>query len=67
MHLDTHTTALSTDRHPVRLLLDAAWRAARQVWWGVDAASRLRHGMDVPADHGARREPRVMRSAHCPR
>jgi hypothetical protein len=59
MHLDTHTAAGRSARPLVRLLLGAVWRAARQVLWGVDAASRLRHGMEVPADHGARREPRV--------
>lgn len=67
MHLAPDTTAIGSDRQLARLFLRSTWRAARQVFWGIDAASRLRHGLDVPADHGARRETSVTCSAHRPR
>ena len=38
----------------VRRLLRTLWSGVRQVAWGIDAFSRVSHGMEVPPDHGAR-------------
>jgi hypothetical protein len=38
----------------LRRLLDTLWSGVRQVAWGIDAFSSVRHGIDVPPDHGAR-------------
>ena len=45
------------DDFKVRRLLQALWRGVRQVAWGIDAASSIRHGIALPPDHGARRRP----------
>lgn len=37
--------------HPVLRWL---WTLVRRVAWGVDALSRVQHGVEVPPDHGAR-------------
>jgi len=42
---------------PIRRLLRTLWRRTRRLAWGIDAFSSVRHGIDVPADHGARRRP----------
>ncbi|MDV6013786.1 hypothetical protein [Haloechinothrix sp. LS1_15] len=44
-------------QRPIRRLLRALWSGARQVARGVDAFSSVRHGIDVPPDHGARHRP----------
>ncbi|GAA5118152.1 hypothetical protein [Haloechinothrix salitolerans] len=44
-------------KQPIRRLLRALWRGARQFAWGIDAFSSVRHGIDVPPDHGARNRP----------
>lgn len=41
-----------------RRLLRALWSRVREAAWGVDALSRVQHGLEVPLDHGARRQPR---------
>jgi hypothetical protein len=47
-----------------RRLLRILWNGVRQVAWGIDASSRVRHGIDVPPGHPARRRPR--RVPRCP-
>ncbi|MDP3891326.1 hypothetical protein [Nocardioides sp.] len=37
-----------------RGLIRALWSGVRQIAWGIDAHSRVWHGIDVPPDHGAR-------------
>jgi hypothetical protein len=44
-------------QQPIRRLLRTLWSGVRQVAWGIDAFSRVRHGIDVPPDHGARSRP----------
>lgn len=44
-------------RQPIRRLLRTLWSRARQFAWGIDAFASVRHGIDVPADHGARSRP----------
>ncbi|TDC80598.1 hypothetical protein E1193_17305 [Micromonospora sp. KC606] len=44
-------------QQPIRRLLGTLWGGIRQVAWGIDAFSRVRHGIDVPPDHGARSQP----------
>ncbi len=44
-------------RQPIRRLLRTLWSGIRQVGWGIDAFSSVRHGIDVPPDHGARNRP----------
>lgn len=39
-------------------LLRTVWNGVRQIAWGIDAYSSLRHGIDLPPDHGARRRTR---------
>ncbi|EHR51311.1 hypothetical protein SacmaDRAFT_3075 [Saccharomonospora marina XMU15] len=47
-------------RLPIRRLLRTLWSGARGMAWGIDAFSSVWHGIDVPADHGARsRAPSV--------
>lgn len=48
--------SVATHQH-VRRLLRALWSGVRQVAWGIDAYSRVRHGIEVPPDHGARNRP----------
>lgn len=43
---------------PLRRLLRALWSGIRHIAWGIDAFSRVQHGIDVPPDHGARSRPR---------
>lgn len=52
-----HHSARGRDRRaPQRAgLLRTMWNGVRQVAWGIDAYSTLRHGIDLPPDHGARR------------
>lgn len=38
-------------------LLSTLWNGVRQVAWGIDAYSRVWHGIEVPPDHGARNRP----------
>lgn len=45
-------------RRSERRLLRTLWSLVRQVAWGIDALTRVQHGIDVPPDHGARRQPR---------
>ncbi|RSM55166.1 hypothetical protein DMH03_33850 [Amycolatopsis sp. WAC 01376] len=57
----THDPSSSNDvraQRPIRRLLRALWSGARQVAWGIDAFSSVRHSIDVPPDHGARNRPR---------
>jgi hypothetical protein len=44
-------------QQPIRGLLRTLWNCVRQVAWGIDAYSRVMHGIDVPPDHGARNRP----------
>ena len=44
-------------RQPIRHLLRTLWSGIRRVAWGIDAFSRVSHGIDVPPDHGARNRP----------
>lgn len=48
-------------QHLIRHLLRALWSGVRQVAWGIDAHSRVWHGIDVPPDHGARNSPSLPR------
>ncbi len=41
-------------QQPIRRMLRTLWSGLRQVAWGIDASSSVRHGIDVPPDHGAR-------------
>jgi hypothetical protein len=41
----------------IRRLLSTLWNGVRQGAWGIDAFSRMWHGIDVPPDHGARHRP----------
>ena len=41
----------------IRRLLSTLWNGVRQVAWGIDALSRVWHGIDVPPDHGAGNRP----------
>jgi hypothetical protein len=43
---------------PRRGLLSTLWSGLRQIAWGIDAMSSIRHGVEVPPDHGARRQRR---------
>jgi len=52
---DSPSSRHSRAEPPFRGLLRSLWRRARQLAWGIDAFSSVRHGIDVPADHGARR------------
>lgn len=52
-------------RRPIRGLLGTLWSGIRQVAWGIDAFSSVRHGIDVAPDHGARSQPSSAR--HHPR
>lgn len=58
----------SASRQPVRRLLRTLWRTlwrgARRVALGIDAFSSVRHGIEVPADHGARNRPPSV-PCHC--
>jgi hypothetical protein len=45
-------------QQPIRRLLRTLWSGVRQVAWGIDAFSSVRHGIEVPPDHGARSRPR---------
>jgi hypothetical protein len=44
-------------QQPTRHLLGTLWSGIRQVAWGTDAFSSVRHGIDMPPDHGARSQP----------
>jgi len=44
-------------QQPIRRLLRTLWSGVRKVAWGIDAFSRVSHGIDVPPDHGARSRP----------
>lgn len=68
MHSHDFIADRITDAHPssspdvaaqqrLRRLLHALWSGVRQIAWGIDAHSRLSHGIDVPPDHGARSRP----------
>ncbi|MBA0127805.1 hypothetical protein H0B56_19845 [Haloechinothrix sp. YIM 98757] len=55
--LKTNDSSSSHDvraQQPIRRLLHTLWSGARQVAWGIDAFSSVRHGIDVPPDHDAR-------------
>jgi hypothetical protein len=45
-------------QQPIPHLLRTLWSGVRQVACGIDAFSSVRHGIDVPPDHGARSRPR---------
>jgi hypothetical protein len=62
-HQVMRTTAPSSSHHagtpqPTRRLLRGLWSGVRQLAWGIDAGSSVRHGIEVPPDHGARSRPR---------
>ncbi|MPY83746.1 MAG: hypothetical protein GEV00_10585 [Actinophytocola sp.] len=59
---DSPSSRLAGAQPPDRGLLRSLWRRARQLAWGIDAFSSVRHGIDVPADHGARSRPPSPRS-----
>jgi hypothetical protein len=44
-------------QQPIPHLLHTLWSGVRQVAWGIDAFASVRHGIDVPPDHGARSRP----------
>lgn len=49
-------------RRPARRTLRSLWRGIRQLAWGIDAFSSVRHGIEVPPEHGARVRPRNARN-----
>jgi hypothetical protein len=56
----THDSSSSHPRgapQPIRWLLRTLWSGVRQVAWGIDAFSSVRHGIDVPPNHVARSRP----------
>lgn len=59
--MKTNTPSSARDggaQRPIRRPLRSLGRGIRQLAWGIDAFSSVRHGIDVPPDHGARNRPR---------
>lgn len=44
-------------RQPIRRLLHTLRNYAHQLASGIDASSSIQHGINLPANHGARRQP----------